>query len=63
LITKLIQDPDFFEEQGRQMELMRLAAKGAKKELSAYHTYSDGKVDRILLNEDSVMEDDDEAKL
>lgn len=63
LISKLLQDPDFFEEQGRQMELMRLAAKGAKKELSGYHTFADGKVDRILLSEDSVMGDEDEEKL
>lgn len=60
LINKLLQDPDFFEAQGREMELARMAARGAQKELSAYHTFADGKVDRILLNENSVMEDDDD---
>lgn len=59
LMSKLLQDPDFFEACGREMELMRLASVGAKKELSAYHTFSDGKVDRILLSEDSVVGDDD----
>jgi hypothetical protein len=59
LISKLLQDPEFFEAQGREMELARMSAIGAKKELSAYHTFADGKVDRILLSADSVMEDID----
>ena len=63
LISKLLQDPEFFEAQGREMELARMASIGAKRELSGYHTFADGKVDRILLNESSVMEEDDETQL
>jgi hypothetical protein len=54
LMSKLLQDPDFFEEQGRIMEMMRLAAHGAKEELGSYHTYADGKVDRIILSHETV---------
>jgi hypothetical protein len=53
-MSKLLQDPDFFEEQGRLMEMMRLAAQGAKEELGSYHTYADGKVDRIILSHETV---------
>lgn len=54
LISKLLQDPEFFEEQGRIMEMMRMAATGAKEELGSYHTFADGKVDRIILSHETV---------
>jgi hypothetical protein len=57
LVSKLLQDPEFYEEQGRLMELFRLATVAVKDELGSYHTFADGKVDRILLNADSVMGD------
>lgn len=58
LVSRLLQDPEFYEEQGRQMEMMRLATEGCKEELSGYHTYADGMVDRILLNAESVVKDE-----
>jgi len=59
LVTKLLQDPDFYEEQGRLMELSRLATLGVQKEFSEYHRFADGEIDRILLNSDSVVGDSD----
>ena len=59
LINKLLQDPDFFESQGREMELARMSAIGAKRELGSFHTFADSKVDRILLNCDTVVLDDE----
>jgi len=59
LVTKLLQDPDFYEEQGRLMELSRLATLGVQKEFSEYHRFADGEIDRILLNSDSVLGDSD----
>jgi hypothetical protein len=41
------------------MELARMASQGAKKELGSFHTFADSKVDRILLNCDTVGLDDD----
>jgi hypothetical protein len=56
LIGKLLADPDFFAEQGRQMELMRLASINVRAELGSYHTYSDGVIDIPLLTPESVMD-------
>lgn len=57
LIGKLLSDPDFFAEQGRQMELMRMASNTVKSQLGSYHTYSDGGVDKPLLSADTVDND------
>jgi hypothetical protein len=59
LVTKLLQDPDFYEEQGRQMELARMATQAVKEEFGSYHRFADGEIDRILLSSDSVMGDTD----
>lgn len=58
LVSKLLQDPDFYEEQGRLMELMRLATNGCKKELGDYHKFADGMLDRPLLTPETVMQDE-----
>lgn len=60
LVNKLLQDPEFYEEQGKMMEMMRLATEGCRKELGGYHTFMDSTVDRILLNAETVMQDEGE---
>jgi len=57
LISKLLQDPDFFDSCGREMELMRMATASVREELGNYHTFADNKVDRILINCDTVQDD------
>ena len=52
-----IEETHFCKQVGNEMEIMRLATEKARKELSEYHTYQDGYVDRPLLNCDTVQED------
>lgn len=54
LINKLLTDPEFFEEQGKQMEMMRLAAQAEKNRLSDYHKFIDGSLSQPLLTPDTV---------
>lgn len=54
LISRLLEDPEFYEEQGRIMEMMRMATLSAKQQLGQYHTYADSKVDRPLLTPETV---------
>ena len=56
----MLKDPDFFEEQGKEMELMRIAVEREEGRLSEYHTYEDGEVDAPFLNCDTVMRIEDE---
>ncbi|MFY9239436.1 MAG: hypothetical protein WAO78_11310 [Roseovarius sp.] len=55
LIEKITKDPDFFEEQGKEMELMRIAVDREEGRLSEYHKYEDGEIDTPFLNCDTVM--------
>lgn len=57
MLTKLLSDPDFFEETGLYMEKMRFAAEGEKARLAEYHKYEDGMIDRPLLSADTVGEE------
>lgn len=57
LVSRLLEDPEFYEEQGKLMEMMRMATLSAHDKLGQYHTYADGKVDRPILNEKTVMGD------
>jgi hypothetical protein len=54
LIEKVLRDPDFFEEQGKYIEKMRMALEKEKERLSDYHKYEDGTVDQPLLTPDTV---------
>ena len=54
LIEKILRDPDFFEEQGKYIEKMRMAMENEKDRLSDYHQYEDGTVDQPLLTPDTV---------
>lgn len=55
LIEKILKDPDFYDEQGKMIEKMRLSMYGEEIRLAKPHIYDDGMVDRPLLNEDTVM--------
>lgn len=52
----------FLKEEGRQAELMRLAAKKAKLKLMENHKYLDGEVSPVLLSDDSILLDDEDEE-
>ena len=54
LIEKILRDPDFFEEQGKYIEKMRMAMEQEKERLTDYHQYEDGAVDQPFLTPDTV---------
>ena len=54
LIEKVLRDPDFFEEQGKYIEKMRMAMQNEMERLADYHQYEDGTVDQPLLTPDTV---------
>lgn len=58
LVARLVGDPDFFEAQGREMELLRMSSLKCKEQLYDYHTYGDLQLDRPILNAESVMGDE-----
>jgi len=58
-LMKILDEKDSREREGRQIELMKLSAKQKEKDLSEYTEFDDGTVDRSLLNEDTVGEEDE----
>lgn len=52
----------FLRDQGRNAEIMKLAAKRAKKRLMENHTFADGEVSSVLLSDDSVLQDEREEE-
>jgi len=64
LIEKILRDPDFFEEQGKTIEKMRISMNNELKRLGDYHKYDDGGLDRPFLTPQTVMltEENGEAK-
>jgi hypothetical protein len=64
LIEKILRDPDFFEEQGKNIEKMRISMNNELKRLGDYHKYDDGGLDRPFLTPQTVMltEENGEAK-
>jgi len=54
LVTRILRDPDFFEEEGKSIEKMRLAMEQERERLSDYHTYEDGTIDQPFLTPDTV---------
>jgi len=55
LIEKILRNPQFYEEQGKQIEKMRLAMEKEKVRISDFHTYEDGSIDQPFLNADTVL--------
>lgn len=56
LIEKILRDPDFFEEQGKYIEKMRMAMKHEMERLGDYHQFEDGTVDQPFLTPDTVKD-------
>ena len=57
LVKKIISDPTFREDIGKDMEKMRLATEAEKERLSEYLQFEDGIVDQPFLSEDTVKGD------
>jgi len=54
---RALEDEDAREREGDEIELMKLAKDNAAEKLGELHTFIDGRVDRPLLNSDTVDED------
>lgn len=59
LIEKILRDPEFFEEQGKNIEKMRMAMDKELERLGDYHKYDDGEVDIPFLTPETVMKTKD----
>ena len=59
-LMKVLDEKDSRKKEGRQIELMRLAADKKKQDLGEYPEFEDGTVDNPLLNAESITEEDDE---
>ncbi len=59
-LMKVLDEKEAREKEGRQIELMRLAAEKKRQDLGEYTEFEDGTVDKPLLNAESIMEEDDE---
>ena len=55
LIEKILRDPDFFEEQGKNIEKMRISMNNELKRLGDYHKYDDGAIDIPFLTPETVI--------
>ena len=59
-LMKILDEKDSRDKEGRQIELMKLAATKKRGDLGEYTEYEDGTVDRPLLNSDTTIGEDDE---
>lgn len=62
-ILRELEDKDVREKEGRELELMKLAADKKTKELYEYHEYGDGTVDIPILNHHSHQLHKEEEKI
>lgn len=54
LVNQILRDPEFYEEEGKALEKMRLAMEKEKERLADYHQYADGTLDQPLLTPETV---------
>lgn len=54
LVNKILRNPEFYEQEGKALEKMRLAMEKEKERLSDYHTYADGTLDQPFLTPETV---------
>lgn len=54
LVNQILRDPDFYEQEGKALEKMRLAMEKEKERLSDYYQYADGTIDKPFLNAETV---------
>lgn len=57
-LIRALEDEDYRRRLGGEAELMKIAKNKAKMELGEYHEFADQKVDRPLLNAETVMLDE-----
>ncbi len=54
----MLEDEAIREKEGREMEILAMATEKAKQKLYEYHSYADNKVDRPILNDQSVIDNE-----
>jgi hypothetical protein len=59
-LIRMLEDEDVREREGLDMEVMSISADKVLDELSEYHTYNDGKVDRPIMTPEVVLEKEKE---
>lgn len=57
-LLRMLENPEYREEMGRSIELMRIAKKKEYQRLSEFYMYSDDKLDRPLLTPETTQEGD-----
>lgn len=57
-LIRMLEDEIIREKEGREMEILAMATEKAKQKLYEYHQYSDNKIDRPILNAESVLNDE-----
>jgi len=58
-LIRMLEDEQIREKEGREMEILSMATDKYKNKLYDYHDFNDRKLDRPILNEDSVNLDND----
>ena len=61
-LIRALEDEDYRRRLGGEAELMKIAKNKAKMELGEYHEFADDRVDRPLLNAETVMLDEDDQE-
>ena len=54
-LIRMLEDEAIREKEGREMEIIAMATEKAKQKLYEYHSYADNKIDRPILNDQSVI--------
>lgn len=54
-LIRMLEDEDIREKEGREIEIISMAAQKAKEKLAEYHTYQDGRVDIPFLTPESAL--------
>jgi hypothetical protein len=57
-LIRMLEDEAIREKEGREMEILALATEKAKQKLYEYYSYADNKVDRPILNDQSVIDNE-----
>jgi hypothetical protein len=57
-LIRMLEDEEIREKEGKEMEIMRLAAQKAQLKLSEYHEYQDNTVDQPFLTPESIILED-----
>ena len=58
-LIRMLEDEQIREKEGREMEILSMATDKVKKQLSEYHQYQDGIVDRPFLTPETIGQDNE----